>query len=46
MGIDVRAHARQGLPIHDSHCLTCSQCVERCPRGVLRFESALAPANS
>jgi heterodisulfide reductase subunit C len=38
MGIDVRAHAWRGLPVHDSHCLTCSECVKRCPRGVLRFE--------
>jgi ferredoxin len=38
MEIDVRAHAWRGLPIRDSHCLTCSECVNRCPRGVLRFE--------
>jgi len=38
INIDVRAHAWRGLPIHDSHCLTCGQCVARCPRGVLRFE--------
>jgi ferredoxin len=38
MEIDVRAHAWQGKPIHDSYCLTCSECVKRCPRGVLRFE--------
>jgi len=38
MGIDVRAHAWRGLAIYDSHCLTCSECVKRCPRGVLRFE--------
>lgn len=38
MEIDVRAHAHRGLPIHDSHCLTCSECVKRCPRGVLSFE--------
>jgi NAD-dependent dihydropyrimidine dehydrogenase PreA subunit len=38
MGIDVRAHAWRGRPIRDSHCLTCSECVNRCPRGVLRFE--------
>jgi ferredoxin len=38
IGIDVRSHARRSQPIHDSHCLTCSQCVNRCPRGVLRFE--------
>src|SRR5262245_41810625 len=38
MGIDVRAHAWRGLPVRDSHCLTCKECVKRCPRGVLRFE--------
>ena len=37
--IDVRASAWRGLPIHDSHCLTCGQCVALCPRGVLRMES-------
>lgn len=38
MGIDVRDHAWRGKPIRDGHCLTCSECVNRCPRGVLRFE--------
>lgn len=38
MEIDVRAHAHRGIPIHDSYCLTCSECVKRCPRGVLSFE--------
>ncbi len=38
IGIDVRAHAWRGLSIHDSHCLTCGQCVARCPRDVLRFD--------
>ena len=38
INIDVRAHAWRGEPIKDSHCLTCGQCVARCPRGVLRFE--------
>jgi ferredoxin len=28
-----------GEPIQDSRCLTCGECVARCPRGVLRFES-------
>jgi NAD-dependent dihydropyrimidine dehydrogenase PreA subunit len=37
-GIDVRGHAHRGLPVHDSHCLTCAECVTHCPRGVLRFE--------
>lgn len=36
--IDVRRHAWDGQPISDSHCLTCGECVNRCPRGVLRFE--------
>jgi len=38
MEIDVRAFAWRGKPIRDSHCLTCAECVNRCPRGVLRFE--------
>lgn len=36
--IDVRRHAWLGEPVKDSHCLTCGECVTRCPRGVLRFE--------
>jgi heterodisulfide reductase subunit C len=38
IGIDVRRHARRGEPVKDSHCLTCGECVARCPRGVLCFE--------
>jgi ferredoxin len=38
MGIDVRAYAWRGLPVHDSHCFTCGECVQRCPRGVLAFQ--------
>jgi len=38
IGIDVRRHAWLGTPVKDSHCLTCGECVARCPRGVLRFE--------
>jgi len=38
MGIDVRAHAWRGDAIYDSHCLICTQCVQRCPRGVLEFQ--------
>jgi ferredoxin len=40
LGIDVRSHARQGIPVADSHCLTCGECVARCPRGTLRFETS------
>src|SRR5262249_4942679 len=32
IGIDVRGHAWRNQPIHDSHCLTCGECVKRCPR--------------
>lgn len=38
ISIDVRRHAWLGEPIAESHCLTCGECVARCPRGVLRFE--------
>ncbi len=38
INIDVRRHAWLGEPVKDSHCLTCGECVARCPRGVLRFE--------
>ncbi|MBI3739618.1 MAG: 4Fe-4S dicluster domain-containing protein [Chloroflexi bacterium] len=36
--IDVRAHVWRGEAIVHSQCLTCGECVARCPRGVLRFE--------
>lgn len=36
--IDVRRYAWLGQPVKDNHCLTCGECVARCPRGVLRFE--------
>lgn len=38
ISIDVRRHAWVGEPVRESHCLTCGECVARCPRGVLRFE--------
>jgi ferredoxin len=38
INIDVRRHAWEGMPVNDSHCLTCGECVARCPRGVLQFE--------
>ena len=38
INIDVRRHAWEGIPVNDSHCLTCGECVARCPRGVLRME--------
>jgi NAD-dependent dihydropyrimidine dehydrogenase PreA subunit len=37
INIDVRRHAWLGEPVRDSHCLTCGECVTRCPRGSLRF---------
>lgn len=36
--IDVRRHAWEGVPVHESYCLTCGECVVRCPRGALSFE--------
>lgn len=38
IGIDVRMHAWLGKFIEDPTCLTCGECIERCPRSVLRFE--------
>ena len=38
INIDVRYQVWLGKPIVDSHCLTCGECVSRCPGGVLRFE--------
>lgn len=38
ISIDVRSHAWRGEPVRHSQCLTCGECVARCPRGVLRFE--------
>lgn len=38
INIDVRAHAWRGEPVKNSECLTCGECIARCPRGVLRFE--------
>lgn len=40
INLDVRRFAWQGKPISDSHCLTCGECIARCPRGVLRFGQA------
>jgi NAD-dependent dihydropyrimidine dehydrogenase PreA subunit len=38
IGIDVRFHVWCGESITHSECLTCGECVARCPRAVLRFE--------
>lgn len=37
INIDIRWHVWMGQPIKDSHCLTCGECIARCPRGGLRF---------
>lgn len=39
VGIDVRSHARQGLPVEAPTCLTCGNCINVCPRGTLRWET-------
>lgn len=36
--IDVRRHVWLDEPVRDTYCLSCGECVERCPRGLLRFE--------
>jgi Pyruvate/2-oxoacid:ferredoxin oxidoreductase delta subunit len=36
--IDVRRHVWRNEAITHSVCLTCGECVTRCPRDVLRFE--------
>jgi NAD-dependent dihydropyrimidine dehydrogenase PreA subunit len=36
--IDVRLHVWHNESITHSQCLTCGECVMRCPRGVLHFE--------
>ncbi len=38
IGIDVRRHAWLDIPVLDSHCLTCGECIARCPRSVLRLD--------
>ena len=38
IGIDVRIHVWRAESITHSQCLTCGECVLRCPRDVLRFE--------
>jgi heterodisulfide reductase subunit C len=38
IGIDVRRYAWLGKEVNDSYCLTCGECIQRCPRAVLRFE--------
>jgi len=38
VSIDVRRHVWRGEPVADSACITCGECVKRCPRGLLRFE--------
>jgi ferredoxin len=43
IAIDVRAHAWRGKAINSSYCLTCGECVKRCPRGVLAFEKISLP---
>jgi heterodisulfide reductase subunit A-like polyferredoxin len=44
MSIDVRRHVWRGEPVKDCHCLTCGECVRRCPRGLLRLEQATSEA--
>jgi nitrite reductase (NADH) large subunit len=38
MGLDVRRHVWRSEPVTESGCLTCGECVKRCPRGLLHLE--------
>lgn len=38
VGIDVRIHVWRGQAVVHSQCLTCGECIKRCPRAVLHFE--------
>jgi ferredoxin len=38
VGIDVRRHAWTEQPVVHSECLTCGECIRRCPRDVLSFQ--------
>lgn len=42
-GIDVRNYAWKGQPVDDTACLTCGQCILRCPRRALHFELIKLP---
>jgi len=44
MEIDVRRHVWRSEPVTDSRCLTCGECIKRCPHGLLRFEPITAAA--
>lgn len=46
VGIDVRGHAWRGQPIDDSYCLTCAQCILRCPRRALSFQPIETPTTN
>jgi ferredoxin len=37
--------AWQGQIIQESHCLTCGECVQRCPRGALRITKSNHPSS-
>lgn len=42
VGIDVRSFARRGADVSDPRCIACSNCINVCPRGTLRWETLLA----
>jgi ferredoxin len=46
MSIDVRRHVWRSEPVSVGRCLTCGECVKRCPRGLLRFEPITAATPS
>ena len=41
VGIPVRDYAHRGLAVDDPNCITCSNCIQVCPRGTLRWETKM-----
>jgi ferredoxin len=41
VGIQVREYARRGENVTDSRCIACGLCVQKCPRGTLRWGPAV-----
>jgi ferredoxin len=41
VGIEVREYARRGENVTDSRCIGCAACIEKCPRGTLKWGPAI-----
>jgi len=43
VGIQVRDYAREGKIVDDPRCVKCGLCIEKCPRGTLRWDTPATP---